>query len=219
MYKTYVVIGLSTFGQYMVRYLANKEIEVVAIDHDESRLEAVKPYLAKGVIGDAKDRDTLEKLGVKEADGVVVTLGEQINDSIIVLLYLKEFGVEEVYFKVINEDHAKVAGLIDNAEIIFPERDSAYSLAQKIDNPNVLDFVPLASDYSIIDWIPAESMVGRKLNETRLKSDFNVKVVSIEQTEPERVKMVPRGNYIIKKSDILVIIGSNDDLDRVKKLT
>lgn len=216
--KTYVVIGLSTFGQYMVKYLAQKQINVVAIDLNERRIDAVKEWLSKGVIGNAKDRTVLEKLGVRDCEGVILSLGSNINDSIILLLYLKEMEVAQVYIKVHDEDHAKIASLIHTAEVIFPERDSAYVLAQKIDNPNVLDYVPLGTDSSIVDWIPAPSLIGKRLGETCLKKDYNVKIVSVQQTEPENTKVVPNGNYVVKESDVLVLIGANEDLERLKKL-
>ncbi len=216
--KSFVIVGLSSFGKYLAQFLSERNFDVIAIDADEDRVEEVKPYVTKGIIGNAKDKETLEKIGVKEADGVIVSLGEKVDDSLLVIFHLKELKVEHIYVKVLTEDHAKIVNLIETSEIIFPERESAFKLAQRIDNPNILDYIPLSEGYSIIDWAPSQSFVGKTLGELDLKNKYGTQVVSIEETVPERVKMVPRANHVIKDSDVLVVIGKNENLEQLKKL-
>ncbi|NIV14525.1 MAG: TrkA family potassium uptake protein, partial [Aliifodinibius sp.] len=81
-----------------------------------------------------------------------------------------------------------------------------------------LDYIPLSEGYSIIDWAPSQSFVGKTLGELDLKNKYGTQVVSIEETVPERVKMVPRANHVIKDSDVLVVIGKNENLEQLKKL-
>lgn len=216
--KTFVVIGLSSFGKYLAQFLHERNFEVIAIDSNEERVEEVKPYVTKGIIGNAKDKETLQKIGVEDADGVIVTLGEKVDDSLLVIFHLKELEVKNLYVKVLNEDHAKIVNLIETSEIIFPERESAFKLAQRIDNPNVLDYIPLSEGYSIIDWAPSKSFTGKSLGELDLKNEYGIQVVSIEETVPDRVKMIPRAGHVIKDSDVLVLIGKNEDLERLKKM-
>lgn len=216
--KSFVIIGLSSFGKYLAQFLHERGFAVVAIDSDEACVEEVKPFVNKGIIGNAKNKETLQKIGVEEADGVVVSLGEKVDDSLLVIYTLKELKVKNLYVKVLTEEHAKIVNLIEDSEIIFPERESAFKLAQRIDNPNILDYIPLADGYSIIDWAPTKSFIGKTLAELDLRNTYNIQVVSIEQTVPERIKMIPRPGDIIKDSDILVIIGKNEDLERLKKI-
>jgi trk system potassium uptake protein TrkA len=216
--KSFVIIGLSSFGKYLVQYLHDRGFGVIAIDSNEERVEEVKPFVSKGIIGNAKSEETLQKLGVQEADGVIVSLGEKVDDSLLVIYRLKELKVKNLYVKVLTEEHAQIVNLIETSEIIFPERESAFKLAQRIDNPNILDYIPLSEGHSIIDWAPSKSFIGKTLGEVNLRKNFNIQVVSIEETVPERVKMIPRASHVIKDSDILVIIGKNEDLDRLKKI-
>ena len=216
--KSYIIIGLSTFGKYLAQYLYEKNFQVIAIDSDEERVEEAKPYLFDGIIGNAKEIDTLKKIGVEEADGVVVSLGEKVDDSLLVILHLKELKVKNIFVKVLTDDHAKIVNMIEASDIIFPERDIAYRLAQRIDNPNILDFIPLTENYSIIDWAPSESFIGKTIGEVDLRNKYGVQVISIEETMPEKVKLIPRSSHIIKESDILVIIGENEDIERLKKI-
>ncbi len=216
--KSYIIIGLSTFGKYLTQYLYEKGFEVIAIDSEEERVEEVKPYLLEGIVGNAKEKDTLKKIGVQDVDGVIVSLGQKVDDSLLVILHLKELKVQNIYVKVLTDDHAKIINMIEASDIVFPERDSAYRLAQRIDNPNILDYIPLTEEYSIIDWAPTESFIGKTIGEIDLRKQYGVQVVSIEETRPERVKLIPRSTHVIKASDTLVIIGENENLEKLKKL-
>ncbi len=216
--KTFVIIGLSTFGQYMAQYLAERKFNIVAIDADEQRVERVKPYVKKGIIADATDKETLKKLGLKDADAVIVSLGESIDASLLAVLYLRELGCKEIHVKVLTEEHAKILNLIGVSEIIFPERDSAYKIAQRIDNPNILDYVPVIEGYSIVDLAPPASFTGKTLGELDLRNKYGVQVIIIKEIIPENVVVIPTASHVIKDSDLLVVMGKNEDLDRVKSL-
>ncbi|NIR52948.1 TrkA family potassium uptake protein [candidate division KSB1 bacterium] len=215
--KNFVIIGLSTFGYYMAQFLSERNFDVIAIDSDEGRVEAVKPYVTKGIIADARDMETLKKLGVTETDAVIVSLGESIDASLLVVLHLKELGIEEIFVKVLTEDHAKIVNIIGASEIVFPERDSAFKLAQRIDNPNILEYVPLTEGYSVIDLAPPESFTGKTLRELDLRNEYEVQVIIIKEMVPERV-IIPTANHVVKDSDLLVVMGKNEDLERLKKI-
>ncbi len=180
-------------------------------------MEAVKPYVTKGIIADARDMETLKKLGVTETDAVIVSLGESIDASLLVVLHLKELGIEEIFVKVLTEDHAKIVNIIGASEIVFPERDSAFKLAQRIDNPNILEYVPLTEGYSVIDLAPPESFTGKTLRELDLRNEYEVQVIIIKEMVPERV-IIPTANQVVKDSDLLVVMGKNEDLERLKKI-
>ncbi len=214
--ESFMLIGLSTFNRFLAKYLYERNFEVIAIDNDESRIEKVNGFVSKGIIGDAKEKTFLEKVGVKEVDAVIVSLGGKTDDSIMVVFHLNELDVENIYVKVMEEDHAKILKKIGATEFIFPEQESALRLAQRIDNPNVLDFIPLTDDYSIIDWTPDEKFIGKTLGELRLKNEYGVQVISIEDGK-EKVKLIPRASHVIKKGDILVVIGQNEHLEKLKE--
>ena len=216
--KSYVIIGLSSFGRYLAQFLTERNFYVIVIDSDENRVQEAKPFVAKGLVGKIKDIETLEKLGVKKADGVIVSLGEKVDDSMLLIYYLKQLGVENVYVKVLSEEHAKIVELLGDVELIFPERESAFRLAQRIDNPNIIDYIPLTEGYSIVDWIPSESVVGKSIGELNLKNKYGIQVISVEETIPDRMKLIPRASHVIKKSDVLIVVGRNEDLERLKNI-
>lgn len=216
--KSFAVIGLSTFGYYMAQFLAEREMEVVVVDSDEKRVEQIKGVVTKGIIADAVDREVLKSLGLADMDAAIVSLGEDIDASLLVALYLKELGLKEIFVKVMTEDHATILTMMGDFEIIFPERDSAYRLAQRIDNPDILDYVPLTEGYSIIDLAPPGDFIGKNLGELDLRNKHGIQVVIIKEKFPKEKIHVPRADYVIKESDVLVVMGKNEDLEEIRKL-
>lgn len=216
--KTFFVIGLSTFGHYVAQFLSERNFEVVVIDSDEDRVERTKQFVTKGIIADAKDKATLKKIGPTESDAVIVSLGESIDASLLVVLHLKELGVKEIHVKVLTQDHAKILNLIGVSEIIFPERDSAYNISQRIDNPNVLDYLPLMEGYGILDIAPPASFTGKTLQELDLRNKYGIQVLIIKEYVPEKNAVIPKANHKVKDSDLLIVMGKNENLERIKEL-
>ncbi|MEQ8472408.1 MAG: TrkA family potassium uptake protein [Marinoscillum sp.] len=214
--ESFMLIGMSTFARFLAKYLYERNFEVIAVDMDETRIEKVKAYVTKGIIGDAKDEGFLRKAGVMDVDATIVSLGRKSDDSLMIVYHLNEMGIENIHVKVVEDDHAKILKKIGPCEIIFPEQESALRLAQRIDNPNVLDFIPLTEEYSIIDWTPDEEFLGKSLGELNLKNEFGVQVISIERPHKE-VKLIPKANHVIEKGDVLVVIGENHNLEKLKE--
>ncbi len=216
--RHFAVIGMSSFGYYLCKFMAERGFYVLAIDNDEVKINRVKDFVQKAVIADATDKETLERLGLGDFDGVVVSLGDRIDASILVTLYLRQLGVDEIIAKAITEDHGKILDLIGATTVLFPEKDMAYRLAHSLDNVNVLDYIPLTSDVSIIEMAPPSSFLGKTLAELDLRRKYRVQVLMIKELVPENVVVIPTGDHVIKDSDVLVVMGKDEDLKRLESL-
>ncbi len=216
--RKFAVIGLSSFGFYLCKYLKNRRFYVMAIDINEPRVDQVKEFVDKAIIADATDKQVLEDLGIKELDAVIVSLGDRIDSSILATLHLHELGVEEIIAKAISEDHGKVLNAVGASMVIFPEKDMAERLANILEQSSILDYLDLGSGYGIVELAPPQSFCGKTLRELRLRERFNVQVIMIKEVVPENIIAVPDPDHIIKDSDILVIMGKDEDLDRVQSL-
>lgn len=212
------VVGMSSFGFFLCRALTDRKLSVMAIDSNEARIDDVKPFVEKAIIADATDKEVLENLGIAEADVVVVSLGERIDASILVTYYLRELGVKEIYAKAISEDHGKILNVIGASEVIFPEKDMAERLANRLERSSILEYFEIAEGYSIIEWAPPESFVNKTLAELDLTNKYNVQVIMVKEVVPERVTVVPKATQLIKDSDGLVLLGRDEDLERLQKI-
>ena len=170
----------------------------------------------KAVVADAKNKETLANLGLKEFDVVIVSVGENIEASILISLYLNELGVKEVLAKAVTEDHAKILHIIGAETIVFPERDMAKRVANTFYSPNLLDYIALMDDYSIVELAPPRKWIGKTLAELQIRKQYHVQVAMVKEIVPDNVILIPGGDYVVKDSDILIVIGQNEDLNNIE---
>jgi trk system potassium uptake protein TrkA len=208
---------MSSFGFYLATALAKEGIEILAIDIDEEKVEKVKDLVHQAVMGDGTDRSVLESLGLRGLDGVVVSLG-QIEPSMLTTLHLKEMKIKRILTKALSEDHGKILEMIGATDIIFPEKDMAFRVARTLTHDNILDFVPLVEGYSIIEIAPPVSFVGKSLIELDLRRHYGVMVIVVKQMVPYHLVPVPQGDYVIKDSDVLVLMGVDKDLKQIQNV-
>ena len=215
--RSFAIIGLSNFGYYLTRYLVDEGYPVMVIDNNETRVDKVKSFVQKAVVADAIDKETLKKLGLEDVDVVVVCLGERIDSSVLVTLYLRELGVKEIIVKAFTEDHEKILDMIGATGIVFPERDMAFRIAQSIGHPNVLEYTPLGHDIGVVEIAPPKNFIGKTLRELDLPNKYGTQVLVVKEMIPEKISLIPRADYRVKDSDILVIIGKDKDLKQIEK--
>jgi len=216
--KRFAVIGLGNFGFHAAKALFEDGNEVVAIDTDKARVQAIAPYSTEAVVLDATDKDSLKSLGLENMDAVIVSTGTKISISILICLYLQEMGVQKILAKALDEDHEKILKRVGATEIIHPERDMAIRVSRGLSRPNILDFIPLAEDYDLVQVGPPREFIGKSLKDVNLRAKYNVHIIAIHEIVPENFLLVPPASFVIKDSDILILLGKSDDIKKIKGL-
>ncbi len=216
--KKFAVIGLGNFVFHTAKALFEDGNEVLAIDDDKSRVQAIDPYCTEAIVMDATDKEALKSLGLEHMNGVVVSTGTKISVSILICLYLNEIGVKKILVKALDEDHAKILKKVGATEIIHPERDMALRVSSNLSRPNVLDFIPLAEDFDLVQVDPPRDFIGRSLRELNLRAKYNVHIIAIKELVPENFVLVPPADFVIKDSDILVMLGKSADIRKIRAL-
>jgi trk system potassium uptake protein TrkA len=214
--KRVVVIGLGIFGSQLARQLYEKGIEVVAIDKNRDVVQKIKDHSTKAVLADATDKEVLEAIGIAAEDTVVISFGEDLSASTLLTLYLKEMKVREIIVKVPNEDYKRILLKVGASEAIIPEREMANKVARSIISPNILEYLPISEDYTICELAPPTAFIGKTLAELDLRKRYQLQVIAIRDVLSESLQLVPRASSIIKDSDVLVIIGREEDIQKVK---
>jgi len=212
--KRFCVIGLGNFGFHVARTLYEAGHEVIAIDMDQEKVQRVQDHASYAIIGDAAGKDFLTGQGVGEMDAVVVSTGERSHLATLITLYLKELKVPHILVKAISEDHGRILEKVGATEVIFPEKDMAIKIARGLSSPNVLEFIPLAEEYSITEVAPPAHFVGKSLIDLDLRRKFNVTVIGIKDVLTDAFTVVPPPTCVIKDSDLLVFIGKSDDVEK-----
>jgi trk system potassium uptake protein TrkA len=214
--KRVIVIGLGIFGFNIVRDLYENGIEVVAIDKNKDIVQKIRDFSTKAMVADGTDKEVLESLGIQPDDVVIISFGEDLSASTLITLHLKELKVNRIIVKAPNEDHKRVLEKVGANEVIIPEREMADKVARSLISPNVLDYIPLSEDYTICEIAPPPSFYGKTIAELHLRTKYHVEVIAIKEMLPDRIRMIPRADFVVKDSDVLVVIGKEQDIQKIK---
>jgi trk system potassium uptake protein TrkA len=211
-----VVVGLGIFGFNIAKDLYENGFEVIAIDKNKEVIQKIRDFSTKAVIADGTDKEVMESIGIQEDDVVIISFGEDLAASTLITLHLKEMKVKHIIVKAPNEDHKHVLEKVGATEVIIPEKAMADKVAKSLISPNVLDYIPLSEDYTISEIVPPASFMGKTIGELHLRSKYHIEVIAIREMLPDRLTMVPRADFVVKDSDVLVVIGREKDIQKIK---
>jgi trk system potassium uptake protein TrkA len=213
----FAVIGIGNFGYYLGSYLYEKGHEVIALDISKSQVQKIKDVVSQAVVADATDREALVSLGISQVDAAVVCIGTRMQASILATLHLKELGIENILAKATSEEHGRILRKVGANEIFFPEKDLAIGVASKLDNPNMLDYLPFIEGCSIVELAPPKNFVGKTLKELDLINRFGIQVLAVKEIIRKKPSFIPRANFQVKDGDALIILGPDEILKKLQK--
>lgn len=213
--KQFVVIGCGRFGTSVAKTLYNQGHDVLAIDGNEEIVQEISDSVTYAAQADVQDENSLKSLGIRNFDVAVISIGSNIQASIMATLIVKEMGVKTVIAKAQNDVHAKVLYKIGADKVVFPERDMGVRVAHNLVSPNILDYIELSPDYSIVEIAAIAEWENKSLKELKLPTKYGVNVVAIKQIDSMNV--TPKADDVIKAGDILIVLGNNKDLSELEK--
>lgn len=211
------VIGLGNFGASLARRLTELGHHVSVVDTDPKAVNRISDAAEQAVVADATDRLTLEEIGINLVDAAVVSLGDNLGASIMVTLHLKEMKIKRIVAKAINPDHEKILKRVGATEVVFPERDVALRLADTLSHPNLLDYLPIGQDFSVAELAPPPEFVGKTIMQLDLRRSHRLNVIAVRELVPERISVIIAPDYVVKDSDILVVVGRREDIEKLHK--
>ena len=212
--KQFVIIGLGRFGSSIAKTLYSLGNDVLAIDKLEEIVQEISDEVTHAIQLDATDENALKSLGISNFDVAIVTIGEDIQASIMATLLVKELGVKYIIAKGQNEKHKKVLQKIGANRIILPEKEMGVRIAHNLTSTNILDYIELSPDYIIMEIKVLKEWVGKTLKELRLRSKHGINVMAIKGEEG--INISPLAEDIIYSDDIMIVIGLSKDLNRLE---
>lgn len=215
MKKDFAVIGLGRFGGSICRELSEEGMEVMAIDLDEDKVNEYANIASHAVVGDSTDEAVLKSLGIRNFDHVIVAIGDNIQSSILTTLMLKELGVKFITVKAQNDYHEKVLSKIGADRIVHPERDMGRRIAHNLISNNVLDYLELSDEHSIVEIVVNNKLSGNTLIDLDIRAKYGINIVAIKRGK--EIFVSPQADEVIQKEDILIVIGADTDIDRFEK--
>lgn len=224
--KQFAVIGLGTFGAHVARNLMEKGAEVLAIDSDIKRVEAIRDSVTQVLCLDATDEEALARSGVLDVDAVVVTMGERMEAAIVITSLLKKLGVGQVIARAASSLYARILEDVGADRTILIEEQMAEQLAKSLLTPDLLEQIPLTSNHSLAEMSAPRYMVGKKLGQLDVRRRYGVNIIAIKKRVPmitpegesgfkEQINDLPGPEDIIEQDDILVVVGNDADIERL----
>jgi trk system potassium uptake protein TrkA len=208
--RTFGVIGLGRFGYHVARTLAQGGAEVIACDVDEEKVREVSEYVSLAYVLDATDAKALKESGIANVDTAVVSIGENIEASILIVVQLKELGVKEVVAKAITPLHGKVLEKLGVDRVVYPEKEMAIRVAHSLLVGEFIEEIPIGEKHSLFELKAFDFMLGKTLRELDVRRHFGVSVLAIKRGENLIVN--PVGDEKVLPGDILVVLGTTEQL-------
>lgn len=214
--KQYLVFGIGRFGSALCRALSEMGHEVLAVDESGDHIRAISPYVTQALELDATDEEAIRTLGVRNFDAVVVSIGDNVKNSIMVTLLCKELGAKYLLAKATDELHAKMLTKMGADRVVFPERDMGLRVAKSLVSPHVVDLINLTGDYTIADITAPSAWWDRSIADIDIRKNYNVSVLLIHRGNELLMNAPP--DTRIERGDDLLLLGHRNDVDRVEKI-
>jgi len=214
----FVIVGLGNFGSSVAEALYSHGHDVVAVDIDEQAVDDIAPRCSRAAVGDGRETTVLEEIGAEAADAAVVSTGDDITASILATMALQDLGVETVYVKVISDNHARIMRQLGVTETVFPERDSGVNLASRISEKGVVNYVRMGRNLSVQELVVPEEWRGHTLRELEVRAAYNASVVGVHDTAVDEMIVPPDPDDMLRRTDTLVIAGTDEAIEDVAAL-
>ncbi len=219
---TYAVIGLGRFGSAVASTLVELGQEVIGIDSGEERVRQLSDVLSQTVQLDATDIKALREVGVQDVDCAVVSIGENIEASLLVVMQVKELGVPRVIAKAVTELHGRILQKLGVTRVIFPEREMAMRVAHSLVVPNVLDYIELSKDFSIVEVPAPKAFVGKTLKQLELRPRYGLTLIAVKRRAgpggAETTSVAPSADERIEEGDVVALLGATGRFNELTKL-
>jgi trk system potassium uptake protein len=220
--KQFGVIGLGRFGSAMAMTLTELGHDVIGVDGDEGRVQQLADVITHALQIDATDEKALRAAGIQDVDVAVVSIGENIESSLLVVMQLRELGVGTIVAKAVTPLHGRILEKLGVSRVIFPEREMAIRIAHSLVMPNVIDYIELSRDFSIVEVPAPDVFVGRTLKQLELRPRLGLTLIAIKRQSDDSSAVVtniaPTADETIRPGDILALLGSNERLSQLDQL-
>ncbi len=212
--KRFVVVGLGNFGFTVAKTLSENRHDVIAVDLNGELIDRMATFVTRAAVGDARDVETLRRVGAADADAAIVSTGDDISSSILATMALHDVNVREIFVKVVSNDHARVMQKIGVTDVVFPEQDTAKALSTRISGSALLNYVKLGSGFSVQEMGVPTKWYGKTIRELQLRKTYDISIVALHDILTGKITATPDPDYLLKDSDTLLVAGEDAALKK-----
>lgn len=213
--EEYVVIGLGRFGASVAVTLSSYDYNVLAIDEDRDRVQALSTALPNIIQLDATNIDALRQAGVDAFDTGIVCIGTDFESNILTTVLLRKLGVRRVIAKARTRTQRDILLQVGADEVVLPEHEAGVRLARRLAAGHVIDYLEVSKDVGVVELVAPPSFWGRTLAETDLRQRYGLNAMAVRRGD--ELIVIPSGSFEIEENDVLVVLGKIEDAERLTK--
>jgi len=210
----YGIIGLGRFGETLVRELAANGAELIVLDQNEEKIQAICEYTENAFLVKNLEKSTMQETGIQNCDVAIVCIGEHIDISILTTLHLVSMGIPKVIAKATSTEQGEVLEKL-GAEVIYVERDMAIRLAHRLEMSRVMDFIQLSEQINISKMFVPDKAVGKTVFELNLRAKYGLNIIAIKKGAMVMQAIEP--DYVFQEKDILYLCGNKEGIVRFEE--
>ena len=209
---SYGIVGVGRFGSALACELAAAGADIVVIDSDEDKVREMRELTDNAYIVANLEKKTLTETGIQNCDVAVVCIGEKMDISILTTLNLVSLGIPKVISKASSAEHGLILEKL-GAEVVYPERDMAIRLANRLENAKALDYVQLSEKINVSKILVPDKAVGRTVVDINLRSRLGLNIIAVENGG--KVTEIVSPDYVFEKGDLLYVSGGKEDIKKL----
>ncbi|MGN0630548.1 MAG: potassium channel family protein [Ruminococcus sp.] len=211
----YGIIGLGRFGFALAEELAANGCELVVVDKDEDKVNKAAEFTENAHIINSLTKESLQQAGIHECDVVIIGIAEKIDVCILTTLHVKRLGVNRVIVKATSGEQGDILEMM-GAEVVYPERDMAMRLANKLLAPNLLEYIQLSDDINIMEIEVTEKIAGQSIISLDVRKNYKLNIVAIKHEENVLIDFNP--DFRFSAGDTITVIGRKENISRFEDI-
>lgn len=221
--RQFAVIGLGRFGLSVAKTLTEQGCQVLAIDKDEELVQEASEFVTEAVQVDSTDEKSLKAVGIKNVDVAVVGIGTNLEASILTTLTLKDMGVQEIVARAVTQEHGKVLEKVGATKVVFLERDMGIRVANSLVSPSIIEHIYLSPEFSIMETLAPQHFIGQSIGGLDIRARHGLTIIGVrKKDQPDKkvceLNIAPKADYVITQGDVLILLGSNENLNKFKHI-
>ena len=207
-----MLIGLGRFGRHVAMKLDELHHQLMAVDKDEKRVNAVLPYVTNAQIGDATDEGFVRSLGVRNYDLVIVAIGSDFQSSLETTAMVKDLGAKLVVSRASRDVHAKFLLRNGADEIVYPEKQLATWTAIRYTADHILDYIELDEDHAIFEISIPRSWWGKTIGDLDIRKRYHVNIMGLKHNDAMNLNIST--DTCLPEGDSILVLGAIKDIQK-----
>ncbi len=211
--KSFLIIGMGTFGHHLCRELAKQHCEIMVVDDLAEAVEDVLNIVVSAKVGDCTNEEVLRSFGVAEFDACFVCVSSDFKNSLQITSLLKELGARKIICKANDDIHKKFLLRNGADQVIYPEQEAAVSLAVSESSDDIFDCIPMTAEYSIYELKAPDQWVGKSITELSVRSQYQLIVLALKNDAA--IQLMPSASHVFQKDEHVMVMGRVEDVRRL----